>query len=58
MYVSLALSILDDLGIGRRDNITACLCPDNVEDEGLFDEADFSKAAQRAYLGCYYLSLR
>lgn len=56
MYVNLALSILDDLGIGRHDNITSDLCPDNVESEGLFDEAGFSKAAQRAYLGCYYMS--
>jgi len=56
MYINLALSILDDLGIGRRDVITTGLCPDNVEYEGLIDDDGFSKAAQRAYLGCYYLS--
>jgi len=56
MYINLALSILDDLGIGRRDSITTGLCEDNVEEEGLMNELGFSKAAQRAYLGCYYLS--
>jgi hypothetical protein len=56
MYINLALSILDDLGIGRRDCITTSLCPDNVEYEGLMDDVGFSKPAQRAYLGCYYLS--
>jgi hypothetical protein len=57
MYINLALSILDDLGIGRRGLITTSLCPDNVEYEGLQDDFGcFTKAAQRAYLGCYYLS--
>lgn len=57
MYINLALSILDDLGIGRREIFTIGLCLDNVEYEGLQDDFGcFTKAAQRAYLGCYYLS--
>ena len=57
MYINLALSILDDLGIGRREPIITALCPDDVDSEGLRDEVGgFTKAAQRAYLGSYYLS--
>lgn len=57
MYINLALSILDDLGIGHPDRLITSLCPDNVEYEGLQDDVGgFTKAAQRAYLGCYYLS--
>ncbi len=57
MYINLALSILDDLGIGCPDPTTSALCPNNVDYDGLQDEVGcFTKAAQRAYLGCYYLS--
>lgn len=56
MYVNLATSLADDLGLAQRYPNQSNLCPENVNYEGLYGENGFSKAAQRAYLGCYYLS--
>jgi hypothetical protein len=54
MYMNLAISLATDLGLDRElpnlSNFNA------IRTEGLIEDDMFTKAAKRAYLGCYYLS--
>ncbi|TVY30151.1 hypothetical protein LHYA1_G001118 [Lachnellula hyalina] len=54
MYINLAISLAADLGLDRESpnlsNFNA------IRTEGLIENDEFTKAAKRAYLGCYYLS--
>lgn len=57
MYMNLAISIAVDLGLDQpRQETKSPFALNNTSTEGLFSYGSFSKAAQRAYLGCYYLS--
>lgn len=54
MYMSLAISLVEDLGLDREK--PGQMGFTTINPEGLIDGDGFSKAAKRAYLGCYYLS--
>lgn len=56
MYLNLALSLADDLALGQRQGNLPSLRADSIDPEALYAYDGFSKAAKRAYLGCYYLS--
>lgn len=54
MYINLSISLAIDLGLDRElpnlSNFNA------IRTEGLMENDEFTRAAKRAYLGCYYLS--
>lgn len=54
MYMNLCISLITDLGLDQDKPITANF--NEIDTRGLAEGEDFSKAAKRAYLGCYYLS--
>lgn len=54
MYMNLAISLVADLGLDQEKPITPNF--NEIDIRGLSEGDDFSKAAKRAYLGCYYLS--
>lgn len=54
MYMSLAISLVEDLGLDRET--PGQMGFTSISREGLTDGDGFSKASKRAYLGCYYLS--
>ena len=54
IYMSLAVSIAVDLGLDQdypNMNLFSA-----ISTKGLIENALFTQAAKRAYLGCYYLS--
>jgi hypothetical protein len=54
MYVNLAISLTSDLGLDLElPNPNGF---SNISTVGLIDGPNFTDAAKRAYLGCYYLS--
>lgn len=54
MYMNLAISLVADLGLDQDKPITVNF--NDIDTRGLAEGNDFSKAAKRVYLGCYYLS--
>lgn len=54
MYMNLCISLITDLGLDQDKPITVNF--NEIDTKGLAEGDDFSKAAKRAYLGCYYLS--
>ncbi|KAF4635325.1 hypothetical protein G7Y89_g2780 [Cudoniella acicularis] len=54
VYMNLAISLITDLGLDQETpNFNSF---NDISTERLFEGGSFSKAAKRAYLGCYYLS--
>ncbi|KUJ19262.1 uncharacterized protein LY89DRAFT_731670 [Mollisia scopiformis] len=54
MYMNLCISLIADLGLDQEKPITVNF--NEIDTRRLTEGDDFSKAAKRAYLGCYYLS--
>jgi hypothetical protein len=56
MFANVAISIAVDLGLDKRHLDSNLTFNVDINTTGLLDGDGYSKAAQRAYLGCYYLS--
>jgi hypothetical protein len=54
MYMGLAISLVDDLGLDRE--VPNELDLNALSNQGLVKDGAFTATAKRAYLGCYYLS--
>ena len=54
MYINLAISLIVDLGLDQAAPNTNNFSSINIE--GLIENGEFTTAAKRAYLGCYYMS--
>lgn len=55
MYMSLAISLAVDLGLDKSKPSISCMS--KIDTKGLIDGNQFSMAAKRAHLGCYYMSV-
>lgn len=56
MFINVATSIAIDLGLDRNLPGINLSLNDSIDTTGLLEGKYFSKAAKRAYMGCYYLS--
>ena len=54
MYMNLAISLTVDLGLDRETPVVNNF--NAINTQGLVNNGVFTKAAKRAYLGCYFLS--
>jgi hypothetical protein len=56
MFINVASSMAVELGLDKPIPTSNFSLHDNIDPTGLFEGENFSKAAKRAYMGCYYLS--
>ena len=56
MYMNIAVSMTIDMGLDGRQSVERITRNPNVDIKDLFDGEEFTMAAKRAFLGCYYLS--